>query len=149
MDLELEFGTDPALAEEGVWFRMVGGQLMPLRGEVAKLEGDFAEFKLSFGDSKAANRALRTHQMARRQDLSEGAGQKYDQAVIDIACGVLADAVIRDWRNIEENKKPLEYSRNNAFQLVRKYERLRRAIDAASSAASAYRPEEDAEALGN
>lgn len=149
MDLQREFSTDSAAVRDGVWFRMVGGVLLPLRGEVAQLKGDFAEFLLRPTDTKDAQRALRTRQLQSRAALDAGSGPAYDKAVEEIAAGVLADTVVVDWRNIERDGAPLPYSREAAYDVLLAFSRLRSAIDAAASSLAPYRPEQDASALGN
>lgn len=147
MDLGREFETDPVKVADGVWFRLVGSTLVPARETDA--DGDFAEFRLRPTDTAAAEKVMRTRQLQYRGALDEGEGPAYDQALVDLAAGVLADAVVVDWRNVDVAGKPVPFSRAAAFELLRNYPRLRRMIDVAASSVAPYRPERDEAAVGN
>lgn len=152
MDIGLEYELDEAAVKDGVWFRLLQGVLVPLRFLKPDQEATAdapAEFRLRPTDTFDAERAMTARQRPHRKVLESMAGPAYEQALLDIQAGTLADAVVVDWRNVEVHGEAIPYSREAAFEILKKYPRLRRAVDAAASAVAPYRPERDGAAVGN
>lgn len=152
MDIGYEYELDEEAVANGVWFRLVNGNLLPVRflKPPAESAEPPAEFRLRPTDTQSAQRAMEASQRQHRKALEKGDGDPdYERALIDIQAATLADAVVVDWRNVEDHGQPLPYSRDAAFEILKKYHRLRRAVDVAASAVAPYRPERDGAAVGN
>ncbi len=127
MDLKSTYEVDPTKESEGVW-----------------VPWEDAQIKVGRVGGPAYQKALR----ARTKMGSRGFRQT-DEHQTNILCEVMADAVLLDWKGIKEGGKPVPFSRDNAYAMLKKYAQFRDEVTALASNFELFRTEEEDDAEKN
>ena len=130
-DLQKEFATDEKSELEGVWEDV---------GEGAKV------LVARVGNKHYTERFKRLGKGLQRQ-LDRGTLPEDKQAAILIA--ILADTILLDWSGFADEGKPIEYSKENAKLMLKKYPDFRQFVWDIANDADLYRAKDREEDLGN
>jgi hypothetical protein len=130
MDLKT-FKTDLKLEIEGVWFPIDE----KARLKVARYGND--RFK------ELMSKKARPYKQSIRNDTLPD--RIYDKILIE----AMAETILLDWENIEENDTPIPYSVENAKRLLTEYKDFRDLVSNFSNEAASYRAEERQDDLKN
>jgi len=130
-DLHTEFGTDEKSELEGVWEEVSEGA----RVLVARV-----------GNDRFTERYKRLGKGLQRQ-LDRGTLPEDKQAAILIA--IIADTILLDWSGFADEGKSIEYSKENAKLMLKKYPDFRQFVWDIANDADLYRTEDREEDLGN
>lgn len=139
LDLELEADEpqsifdiceiDTTAAEDGRWFEDIFDNGTGIDVKVRRLS------------SKPSMQVRRRVEQQYRKHLKKG---KWDPDVlVEILLKQMAEAVVLDWRGIlDKNKEPIEYSKENAYALMKKLPVFRDAIVVLANGLDNFRAEE-------
>ena len=130
-DVKKLFGTDAKKETEGVWHPIDG----ELEIKIARI-GNPNYQKRFQAMSKPHRRAIR------RGTLSDSVAEK-----LLVQC--LAETIVLDWKNLEDNGKEVPYSLDAAIDLLTKYPELRNYINDIANELEGYQAEDDEEAAEN
>ncbi len=130
-DLQKEFATDEKSELEGIW-EDVGGGAKVL---VARI-----------GNKHYTERFKRLGKGLQRQ-LDRGTLPEDKQAAILVA--IIADTILLDWSGFADEGKPIEYSKENAKLMLKKYSDFRQLVWDIADDANLYRTKDREEDLGN
>jgi hypothetical protein len=130
-DLHTEFGTDEKSELEGVWEEVSEGA----RVLVARV-----------GNDRFTERYKRLGKGLQRQ-IDRGTLPKDKSQAIFIA--ILADTILLNWEGLVDEKVPIEYSKENARLMLKKYPDFRQFVWDIANDAELYRIKERDEDLGN
>jgi hypothetical protein len=125
------FATDLDLEENGVWVDI----------------GEGAELLVARVGNPRYSEAIRKLTKPVRQQLRNDTlpADKMDEIMLK----AFSETILLDWKGIEDdNGKPIKYSTENAYQLMRDLKDFRAIVDEIARAGEAYRKEER-EAEGN
>ncbi len=115
MDIKKNFGTSLIQEEQGAWIDI----------------GEGASIKVARAGNKA-NRALlkrlvAPHKLALRHDRVP------DDVLEKITIETMAETILLDWKGIEEDGRPLLFSRDNALRLLTDYKDFREQVSSFSN----------------
>jgi len=130
MDLKKAFATDKKLELEGVWHDLGEGA-----GVLIARIGN-RRYQNALNKTLADNRT-----MIKTGLMSEEAAEK------DL-CEIIADTILLDWKNIDDDGQPLPYTKENAVAMLIKYPDFRVLVVDLAGISDNYRPATDKEALG-
>lgn len=123
MDLN-SLKTNRALETEGVWQPVLDGEV-----RVARI------------DNPKAARLFQRYTRPYRRQIDNGTMDPAKQE--EIMCRVLSEAVLLDWRGLEEDGQPLPpYSPEEGFRVLSEYRELRDMVRDYAQDAQAYRDHE-------
>lgn len=131
MDIKKSFGTNSTLENEGVWIELGDGASI----KVARMGNK---------ENKAILKKLITpHKIAARNDkLADGIWDK-------IAVESIAATILLDWKGIEDDGKPLPYTKENATRLLTDYKDFREQVASFSSELALFQSNSEAAAIKN
>jgi len=126
-DIKKEYGTDEKKEVEGVWETLGEGcKVLVARTGNPKYE-------------KVYNRITKPYrQQIKRDSLSE-------EKARDITIQLIAESVLLDWQGIEEDGKPVKYSKKEAIRLLTKYKDFRNAVSELAGSIALFKSQEDEE----
>jgi len=101
MDLGKVFGTDKDLEENGVWVDI----------------GDGAKIKVARISNSRAAKAMQKLQESNKVAEKFNSSAINDEAVIKI----ISETVLLDWEGMTEDGENVQYSNENAFKMLSKY----------------------------
>ena len=130
-DLQKEFATDEKSELEGIWEDV---------GEGAKV------LVARVGNKHYTERFKRLGKGLQRQ-LDRGTLPEDKQAAILIA--IIADTILLDWSGFADEGKSIEYSKENARLMLKKYPDFRQFVWDIANDADLYRVKDREEDLGN
>lgn len=131
MDIGRKYGTSSALENEGRWFEL----------------GENAAIKVARDGNRAHKEALKRLWRPHRAALR--AGSLPDEQIERMAVEAMAEALLLDWRGIEEEGVVVPYSREAALRLLTRYPDFRNSVAALSADMANYQAEEEEAARGN
>jgi len=114
--------------------------------------GEGCELKIARFGNPRSQRLFQSLTRPFRRQIENGTMDPQKQE--DIVCRVLAEAVLLDWRGLEESRngdgpKQLVYSTDEAFRVLKEYPELRAMVEDYSKDVEAYRERELEESAGN
>jgi hypothetical protein len=131
MDIGKTFGTNESKEEQGVWVKGPGkSEFLVAR------QGNKKFIKLSAEVTKPHRRLIEK-------------GLADDSLLEDIAAEVTSRTVLLDWKGVEEDGKPLQYSNAAAKAYLLKYKDFADFIAGVSRSVQVYKDEEMKAAAGN
>lgn len=131
MDIGKKYATSATLENEGRWFEL----------------GDGAAVKVARDGNRAHKEALKRLWRPNRAALRSGSLP--DDLVEKLAIQAMAEAVLLDWRGIEEGGATLPYSREAAERLLAQYKDFRETVAALAGDMANYQAQDEAAARGN
>lgn len=130
-DLQKEFATDEKSELEGIWEDVAEGAKVL----VARV-----------GNKEYTERFRRLGKGLQRQ-LDRGTLPEDKQAAILIS--ILADTILLDWEGFADEGKPIQYSKENAKTMLKKYPDFRQFVWEVANDAENYRVKNREDDLGN
>lgn len=131
MDIKKSFGTNSTLENEGVWIEL----------------GDGASIKVARMGNKENKAILKKliapHKMAARNDKL--ADEIWDKITVES----MAATILLDWKGIEDDGKPLPYTKENATRLLTDYKDFREQVASFSSELALFQSNSEAAAIKN
>ena len=131
MDIKKSFGTNSTLENEGVWIEL----------------GDGASIKVARVGNKENKAILKKliapHKMAARNDKL--ADEIWDKITVES----IAATILLDWKGIEDDGKPLPYTKENATRLLTDYKDFREQVASFSSELALFQSNSEAAAIKN
>lgn len=131
MDIKKSFGTNSTLENEGVWIEL----------------GDGASIKVARVGNKENKAILKKliapHKMAARNDKL--ADEIWDKITVES----MAATILLDWKGIEDDGKPLPYTKENATRLLTDYKDFREQVASFSSELALFQSNSEAAAIKN
>jgi hypothetical protein len=131
MDIKKQYGTSETLEQSGVWVDM----------------GDGASVLVARSgnpdNSRLIKRLLAPHKVALRN------GKLADDVAERITIEAMAETILLDWKGIEEDGKPVKYSRDAAIRLLTDYKDFRDQVAAFSTELALFQQQDEAAALKN
>jgi hypothetical protein len=114
--------TDPKAEQEGVWVTIDDKTSL----KIARINNE--RYKTE------TRRKLAPHKRAIRNETLA------DSVMVPILGEVMADAILLDWRGMEENGQPLPYSRGKAAQVLTESPEFRNLVVELASDRELFRP---------
>lgn len=128
-----QFESDASLEGDGVWV-----SIGTMEFKVARAGGDNDDFV------KAVTKSFKPFQAAISNDTMP------KQMAQDLVVGVFVDTIVKDWRNVYgRDKQPVEFSKENAKQLLTDLPNLFVALQAEAQKISNFRKANLEAAAGN
>lgn len=112
MDIGKSYGTDKQKEEEGVWVKM----------------GEGAEVRVARLGNKQYLEAVR--RLSSKHKVASRNNKLADEVTLDVTVNAFAEAILLEWKGIQENGKNLPYTRENAARLLKEYADFREDIAA-------------------
>lgn len=99
MDLNQVFGTDKTLEEEGVWIDM----------------SDTSSIKIARLNNPAFKQ--QASKLSKKNKIVDNFSNVRDESLIKL----VSETILLDWKEIKDDGKTIPYSKENAFNLLKKY----------------------------
>lgn len=131
MDIKKQYGTSEKLENEGVWVPM----------------GDGCQVKIARAGNKEnrelIKRLVAPHKVALRNN-------RLPEDTLDtLTIEAMATTILLDWKGMEEDGKPVPYTKENAVRLLTDYKDFRDQVSASSTEMALFQAEEAAAATKN
>lgn len=128
LDIFAEFATDEVAEDKGTWFPY----------------GKTARFLVARSGNRAYSKALAVAVQERRVDL-QSADPEFAQKVSDeIMTEVIASTLLLGWEGVGYKKKPIDYTPENARELL-KHREFRKFVASCADSTMAFRAQEEQE----
>jgi hypothetical protein len=131
MDLKKAFGTNKALENEGAWVELGDGASVKVARLGNKLNADLIK------------KLIKPHKVALRNDRLP------DDVMEKITIEAMATTLLLDWKGIEDDGKPVPYTKENAVRLLTEYKDFRDQISAFSNELAIFQTSSEAAAIKN
>jgi len=132
MGLDLKrFATDKNAEIEGVWVKLDEG----------------VELKIARMGNEKFNELFRKYSRPYKRAIRNGTLS--DSIAEDILLKCMSEAILLDWKGLEEDGVPLEYTKENAYRVLKEYEVLRDFVTSCAEDFELFKKQEDEEAEKN
>jgi hypothetical protein len=126
MDIAKKLQMDPVLSVQGKW--------VPFMEDVELLIAS---------SGSPGYRAARRRLFQKAKAKLRAGGEAAAEAIEDISLQLLATEVLKGWRNITEGGKPIEYTPETAYRLLKEYPTLAAFVDGAGDDVTVFQIDED------
>lgn len=131
MDLKKEYGTDKDKELAGVWEDFGGG----CKVLIARIGNE--------NYSKVFRRISKPYQNAIRR------GTLGNEKAEDLLIQAMAESIVLDWKGMEEDGKPVKYSKEECMRVLKAYKDFRDEISERAGSMELFKREMDAESEKN
>lgn len=131
MDLKKEFATNKQYEQEGVWTDI----------------GNGCSIKIARVGNEHYTALFRKLSKPYQNQIRRGTLPN-DKAE-DLLIQVMAESIVLDWKGLEEDGKPVKYSRETCARILKEYKDFRELVSDLSNSLELFKAEMDAEAEKN
>ena len=128
LDLDEKYGTDKGAESEGVWVYVDSEEKSGFK--IARMSRSNKQYM------KALSKITKRHKRALELETLS------DEKAAQIELEVFVDTILKDWKGISANGKELKFSRENALEVMKKYDDLYMFLRAEAESMSSFKKAE-------